>query len=231
TYSASRSKIPALHLRKSQTQASRWVPLKNSIIEPPQRDYAQLLARTLKEHRLFSAHWELTYRCNEKCSHCYLDVFPANTEVPGELTTEQCFHVIDELADLGVLHLLLSGGEILVRRDFFQIALYARSKRLLLRLFTNGMLINSRVADQIAALHPYSVEVSIYGAHAETHDNITRVARSWELSTRALVLLRDRGVRTKMKVPVMRENVRQLREMERLARDLGAEFRYDTVIT
>jgi AdoMet-dependent heme synthase len=207
------------------------VPLQNSISELPQRDYARLVARTQEEHRLFSAHWELTYRCNEKCSHCYLDVFPANAEVFGELTTEQCFHVIDELAELGVLHLLFSGGEILVRRDFFKIAEYARSKRLLLRLFTNGVLINSRVADQIAALHPYSVEVSIYGARAETHDNITRVARSWELSRRALELLRDRGVRTRMKAPLMRENVRQFREMERLARDLGAEFRYDTVIT
>ena len=193
--------------------------------------YDQLLAGTAGSHRLFSAHWELTYRCNEVCSHCYLDVLPAYAEAPGELTTQECLRIIDELVALGTMHLLFSGGEILVRRDFFQIAEYARSKRLLLRLFTNGILITPQLADRIAALHPYAVESSVYSADAETHDRITGRERSWELTTRALRLLRERGVRTKMKVPLMRENVNEFWDMERLAGDLGAEFRYDTTIT
>ena len=96
-----------------------------------QNAYNQIIARTEKAHRLFSAHWELTYRCNEQCSHCYLDVLPPNQDVPGELSTEECFRVIDEIVELGALNLLLSGGEILARRDFFgagdgQLALHAR---------------------------------------------------------------------------------------------------------
>ncbi|HKP88144.1 MAG TPA: radical SAM protein [Blastocatellia bacterium] len=193
--------------------------------------YDRMIEGTQKAHRLFSAHWELTYRCNEQCSHCYLDVFQPNAEVPGELTTVECFRVIDELAELGAMHLLFSGGEILAHRDFFQIAEYARSKRLLLRLFTNGILITPRVADRIAALHPYAVEISVYSINPETHDNITRVPRSWELTARALGLLRDRGVRTKMKVPLMRENLYELRQLEDMAGRLGAEFRYDSTIT
>ncbi|HST22424.1 MAG TPA: radical SAM protein [Blastocatellia bacterium] len=196
-----------------------------------QNAYNQIIARTEKAHRLFSAHWELTYRCNEQCSHCYLDVLPPNQDVPGELSTEECFRVIDEIVELGALNLLLSGGEILARRDFFQIAEYARSKRLLLRLFTNGILITPQVADQLAALHPYGIEISLYGSDPETHDRITQRERSWELTIRALKLLRERGVRTKMKVPLMRENYGQLRELEKLADELGAEFRYDTTIT
>ena len=196
-----------------------------------QNAYNKIVSRTEQSHRLFSAHWELTYRCNEQCSHCYLDVLPVNQEVPGELSTEECFRVIDEIVELGALNLLFSGGEILARRDFFQIAEYARSKRLLLRLFTNGILITPQVADRIAALHPYAVEISIYGSDPETHDNITQRERSWDLTVRALRLLRERGVRTKMKVPLMRENYGQLRELEKLANDLGAEFRYDMTIT
>jgi radical SAM protein with 4Fe4S-binding SPASM domain len=196
-----------------------------------QNVYNQIIARTEKAHRLFSAHWELTYRCNEPWSHCYLDVLPPNQDVPGELSTEECFRVIDEIVELGALNLLLSGGEILARRDFFQIAEYARSKRLLLRLFTNGILITPQVADQIAALHPYGIEISLYGSDPETHDRVTQRERSWELTVRALKLLRERGVRTKMKVPLMRENYGQLRELEKLADELGAEFRYDTTIT
>ena len=193
--------------------------------------YEHLLAETASRHRLFSAHWELTYRCNERCSHCYLDVLPANAEATGELTTAECFRVIDELAALGAMHLLFSGGEILARQDFFQIAEYARSKRLLLRLFTNGLLITPHVADRIAALHPYAVEISLYSVNPATHDKITGRERSWELTTRALGLLRDRGVRTKMKVPLMHETVHEVRDLEKLAARLGAQFRYDTTIT
>ncbi|HJQ22588.1 MAG TPA: radical SAM protein [Blastocatellia bacterium] len=193
--------------------------------------YERLLARTASRHRLFSVHWELTYRCNERCSHCYLDVLPPNAEVPGELTTVECFRVIDEMVALGAMNLLFSGGEILARHDFFEIAAYARARRLLLRLFTNGILITPQMADRIAALHPYAVEISLYSASPQTHDRITNRERSWELTTRALGLLRDRGVRTKMKVPLMAENVHEWRDLERLAADLGAEFRYDTTIT
>ncbi|MBI5305271.1 MAG: radical SAM protein [Chloroflexi bacterium] len=193
--------------------------------------YEQIVARSGKTHRLLSAHWELTYRCNERCTHCYLDVFAPNAPVPGELTTQECFQVIDQLAELGALNLTLSGGEILVRRDFFDIAEYARSKRFLLRLFTNGILIKDHVADRIAALHPYAVELSVYSTRPEVHDGITRVPRSLELTTRALRLLHERGIRTIMKTPLMRETVADLPALKALAQELGARFKYDITIT
>jgi radical SAM protein with 4Fe4S-binding SPASM domain len=193
--------------------------------------YQQMVARSQKQHRLFSAHWELTYRCNERCTHCYLEVLPPSARVPGELTTEECLRVVDELAALGVLNLTLSGGEILVRRDLIEIAEYARSKQFALRLFTNGILIKLAVADRLAALHPYAVEVSLYGAEAASHEVITRRPRSFELSIRGLRLLHERGVRTVIKTPLMRHNVRQFHALEALAEELGAQFRYDITIT
>ena len=193
--------------------------------------YNQIVAKTERQHRLLSVHWELTYRCNEKCTHCYLDVFSPNANVPGELTTDKCLRIIDELADLGVLNLTLSGGEILVRRDFFQIAEYAHAKRFLLRLFTNGILVKPAIADRIAALHPYAVEISVYSTRPELHDSITRVPRSLELTLRALRLLKERGIQTVMKTPLMRKNVREIDDLKALAQDLGAQFRYDITIT
>lgn len=193
--------------------------------------YQQIIARSQKQHRLFSAHWELTYRCNERCTHCYLEVLPPSAKVPGELTTEECLRVVDELAALGALNLTLSGGEILVRRGLFEIAEYAHSKQFLLRLFTNGTLVKPTVADRIAALHPYAVEISIYGVDAETHEYVTRLPRSFELSIQALRLLHERGVRTVVKTPLMRHNVRQLHALRALAEELGAQFRYDITIT
>ncbi len=202
-----------------------------SVRPPTENAYTQFLDKTHRRHRLLSAHWELTYRCNERCTHCYLDVFAPNAHVPNELTTEECFRIVDELAAMGALNLTFSGGEILTRRDFFEIAQYARRKRFLVRLFTNGILIKPAVADRIAELHPYAVEVSIYGADAETHDRITQISRSFELTTRALRLLHERGVRTVLKTPIMHENAHQLHALQSLAQELGAQFRYDVTIT
>lgn len=193
--------------------------------------YSEILAETQRHHRLLTVHWELTYRCNEKCTHCYLDVFAPRANVPGELTTQECLNIIDQISSAGALNLTLSGGEILVRHDFFEIAEYARSKRLLLRLFTNGILVKPGVADHIAALHPYAVEISLYSTRPEVHDRITQLKHSWELTVRALRLLHERGVRTVMKTPLMRENVDEVDELESLANSLGAGFKYDITIT
>ena len=202
-----------------------------SLIPEVQTPYDHIVAQTRKHHRLFSVHWELTYRCNQTCSHCYLDVCPPQSAAPDELSTTECCRVIDELAALGALNLTLSGGEMLVRRDWFDIAQYARTRKFLLRLFTNGILVTPRIADQMASLHPYAVEISVYGADAETHERITRRARSFELTMRAFQLLRERGVRTVFKTPLMRENVRQFHALRALADSVGARFRYDITIT
>lgn len=199
--------------------------------DAPAHPYARIMEKLERQHRLVAVHWELTYRCNEACTHCYLDVLPPNADAPSELTTDEAKRVIDQIAELGVLFLTFSGGEILVRRDFFEIAEYARRKRLAVRLMTNGILIHPRRADQIAALHPTGVEFSLYGADAATHEAITQRPRSFELTLRAAQLLRERGVHTVMKTPLMRENVRQLRALRALAASVGASFRYDPTIT
>jgi MoaA/NifB/PqqE/SkfB family radical SAM enzyme len=178
--------------------------------------YQQMLGKLGREHRLFSVHWELTYRCNQRCSHCYLDVLPPNSDVPAELTTQECLGIVDQIADAGALNLTLSGGEILVRRDLFEIASHARARRLLLRLFTNGVGVTPLIADRIAELHPYAVEISLYSARPELHERITGLRRSWELTTRALRLLHERGVRTVMKTPLMHENVAEIDHLEAL---------------
>ncbi len=197
----------------------------------PDNLYSQIVLQTQQKHQLFGVHWELTYRCNQRCSHCYLDVLPAGARVPSELTTDECLRVLDELATLGVLHLTLSGGEIFTRRDLFEIAEHARIKRFLVRLFTNGIAISAARADRIAALHPYAVEISVYGARAETHEKITQHPHSFALTLRAFRLLRERGVRTVLKTPLMHENVGEFRALQALAQDLGAQFRYDMTLT
>jgi len=197
----------------------------------PDNVYASLLARAQAERRLLSIHWELTHRCNECCTHCYLAVRPPRAGRGAELTTVECLDVLDQLADLGALYLTLSGGEPLVRQDFFTIATAARARYLALRIFSNGLAITPAVADRIADLVPLAVEVSLYGADPATHDAITRRTGSWQKTRRALTLLRARGVPVVIKTPLMRQNIAHFAAIRALATQLGARFRYDLTIT
>jgi radical SAM protein with 4Fe4S-binding SPASM domain len=91
--------------------------------------------------------WNITRRCNLHCIHCYTDSH--DEQYPGELTLEEAKRMIDDLAEFGIPALLLSGGEPLIRPDFFQIAEYARSKGLRLTISTNGTLITPEKAQRI----------------------------------------------------------------------------------
>jgi AdoMet-dependent heme synthase len=192
--------------------------------------YNDILRRTRKEHRLLSVHWEITYRCNERCTHCYLDVMPPSSQVPGELNTEEAKRVVDELASLGALTITFSGGEVFLRKDIFEIADYARRKGFAIRFFTNGILIKPELADKIAAVKPVVVELSLYGVDAATHDSITQVPGSWDLTIRAVNLLLERKVRCIIKTPVMKENIGQINALRQLAKDMGITFQYDLTI-
>src|ERR1700729_3991576 len=109
-----------------------------------------LIRRTVQRHLPWSVHVDLTYRCNERCVHCYLD-----HEDHGEMTTAEIKDLLDQLAGAGVFFLTLSGGEILMRNDFFEILAYARKLTFCVKLKSNAIMIGEREAQRIRA---YGVE-------------------------------------------------------------------------
>lgn len=167
---------------------------------------------------------ELTYRCNVRCVHCYL----AGQE--RELSCAELLPVLDDLAAAGCLILTLSGGEVLLRTDFFEIAEAARARGFALRIFTNATIVTPRIADRIAALDPIVVESSLLGADAAVHDGVTLIDGSFEKTLRGVRLLTQRGVRVKLKTTLMNANVDQAAAMERLAADLGVEHQVAFVL-
>jgi MoaA/NifB/PqqE/SkfB family radical SAM enzyme len=82
---------------------------------------------------------DLTYRCNERCVHCYLD-----HDDHGEMSTAEIKGLLDQMAESGVFFLTISGGEILMRRDFFEIAQHARSLMFCLKLTASRLWLRSR---------------------------------------------------------------------------------------
>lgn len=171
---------------------------------------------------------EVTARCNCRCLHCYVNL-PAGdaTARAGELSLTEHVRLLDELAEAGTLWLLYTGGEPLLRPDFLDIYQEAKRRGFLITLFTNGTLIDVRVADTLAEWRPFLVEITLYGATAPTYDAITRVPGAFARCLRGIDLLLDRGVPLRLKSVVLRENLHELEHMQRLATERGLDFRFD----
>src|SRR6266576_5669382 len=136
-----------------------------------------------------AVHIDVTYRCNERCVHCYLD-----HDDHGEMTTAEIKDLLDQMAEAGVFYLTISGGEILMRRDFFQILEHARLRTFCIKLKTNGILIRKQEADRIKNLGVETVQISIYSHISEVHDAITQLPGSLKQSLEAIRRLRAHGI-------------------------------------
>ena len=175
---------------------------------------------------------ELTYRCNLRCKHCYIDL-PLRQQASGELSLREWCDVLDQLLEAGTLSLLLTGGEIFTRPDFFEIAFEAKRRKFLLWLATNGTLVDSDVATTVKALRPYWVAISLYGATAETHEAVTTQTGSFEATVGAIRLLREQGLRVTIQALLMDSNVREAAAITDLAASLcvGVHIGYQLVPT
>jgi radical SAM protein with 4Fe4S-binding SPASM domain len=173
-----------------------------------------------------SVQLDLTYRCNERCVHCYLD-----HDDHGEMTTAEIKHLLDEMAEAGVFILTLSGGEILMRRDFFEILEYARQLTFCVKLKSNAVLIRESEAARLRELGVESVQVSIYSHRPEVHDAITLVPGSLKRSLNAIRFLKAQGLKVTIANVLMTENMQDYQEVRALADELGVASTLDPTVT
>ncbi len=169
---------------------------------------------------------DVTYRCNERCVHCYLD-----HDDHGEMTLEEIRGVLDQLAAAGTFFLTLSGGEVLMRRDFFDILEHARKHLFCVRIKTNACMIGEKQADRLRDLGVESIQVSIYSHRPEVHDAITKLPGSLKRSIEAIRRLKARGVKVIIANVLMAQNFGDYTGVRLLARELGVESTIDPTIT
>jgi radical SAM protein with 4Fe4S-binding SPASM domain len=192
-------------------------------------DWGEILLKPLQGKRYpLAAEFEITERCNLGCVHCFINQ-PAGSHVQleRELGTEQIKEILDQIADAGCLHLLLTGGEPLLRRDFAEIFLHARHKGMLVMLFTNATLVTPAVIETLKQAPPILVEISLYGASRETYEAVTRVPGSWERFNHGLRLLLESGLPLALKSVILQKNKYELPMMQKFAADRGLRYRYD----
>ncbi len=186
----------------------------------------RLISRTVQKHQPLSVHFDLTYRCNERCVHCYLD-----HDDHGELTTAECLAVMEELARAGTLFLTFSGGEIFLRLDLYEILAAARRLHFDVSLKTNALLVTQERAARLREFGVRRVQISVYSDIPEVHDAITKVPGSLQRTLATIPLLLEQGLQVKLACPLMRENLLAYRGVMALAEKIGAPYVLDLTIT
>jgi len=135
---------------------------------------------------------------------------------------------LDEVTEAGCLFLLITGGEPLLKRNFTEVYRRAKLNGIFVTVFTNGTLVDDRILDLFEELPPLVVEVSLYGATAETFERITRVPGSFKKCVKGIERLVARGLKVRLKTPLMTLNEDEFDQIERLARETyELDFRFD----
>jgi radical SAM protein with 4Fe4S-binding SPASM domain len=175
---------------------------------------------------------EVTRRCPLECQHCYNNLEMGDLAARNrELSKEEYSGILSELADMGVIWLLFTGGEIFARKDFLEIYTIAKQKGFLVTLFTNGILISEKIVDYLREFPPFAIEITLYGRTKETYEAMTQLPGSYDRCMRGIRLLLDRGLPLKLKTVATSINKHEVISMREFAeQELGVEFKFDSLI-
>ena len=145
--------------------------------------------------------WEITHQCNYNCSYC---IFSCNSKkIDGELTTEECYHIIDELVLHNFNHLKITGGEPFIRKDILEILKYA-SERLITDISTNASLITLEKVELLNQLKLKMIHVSLDGDKSE-HESV-RGNNTYERTIKGLEALRKSVNKVRIGSVIHRDN-------------------------
>lgn len=173
-----------------------------------------------EKNKLRLLFWETTVGCNLRCAHCRAAATPGRA--PDEMTTEDAFAFIDDVASFSSPILVLSGGEPLYRPDILDIAEHASKAGLPVALATNGTLVDASKAKAIARAGVRRASISIDGAKGGVHDEFRGVPGAFEAALDGARFLRQAGVEVQFNATVTRHNVNNLPDIVALAEREGA---------
>ena len=169
--------------------------------------------------------WESTRACLLACKHCRAEAI--HTPMPNELTTAEAFQFVESLLSFGRPYpvLIITGGDVLMRSDAFDIVAYARSLGIPVGLAPS--VTPKLTDDNIARMKELGVKVvsiSLDGAKAETHEKIRGVAGHFSETVRAIERLVAAGFEVQVNTAVMEDNVPELPAVAKLLRDVGVHI-------
>ncbi|MBU2261325.1 MAG: heme b synthase [Proteobacteria bacterium] len=171
-------------------------------------------------HTLRMVAWEVTRSCNLACGHCRASALRG--PYPGELGTEKCLQLLDEIAAVAKPVIILTGGEPLLRKDIYDIAAYGNRKGLRMVLATNGTFVTEAVANRMIEAGIRRVSVSLDGPDAGSHDAFRGVPGAFAEALTGIAAMKKAGLDFQINTTITRANLAQIREIHDLAHRLGA---------
>ncbi|RMH33566.1 MAG: radical SAM protein [Nitrospirae bacterium] len=180
--------------------------------------------RTVDDFKPYLIALNLTKRCNLRCAHCYLDATTKSSGGSDELSTEDCYRVIDQIAQVnpGTL-LVITGGEPLVRPDILAIARYAVERGCMVVFGTNGMMIDDRLASELVRIGVMGVGISIDSLDPHKHDSFRGVPGAWERAVAGIEACKRNGLQFQIHFSAQPMNYQELPEVVEWAHNLGAK--------
>ena len=171
------------------------------------------------DYQLKCAVWELTLKCNLRCSHCGSSAGEARRD---ELTTQECFRLCEELAELGCENVALMGGEPFLRKDWFSRAECVKDLGMDLNFVSNGIVLDRHI-DELSELSPHVVGISLDGVE-ETHDRIRGNVGAFTKAVNSINLLKERGIQTTVITTVSKINFNDLQKMKGMVHESGVNW-------
>jgi AdoMet-dependent heme synthase len=165
--------------------------------------------------------WEVTRSCNLACSHCRARALPGT--YPNELTTSECFKLIDEIASFSSPVIILTGGEPLLRSDIFKIAEYGTKKGLKMVMAPNGTLLNNENISKIISSGIKRISVSLDGPDEALHDGLRQVSGAFKQAREGIERARKAGLEFQINSTISKRNIDLLPKIMKLALDSGAK--------
>lgn len=169
---------------------------------------------------------ELLTQCNLKCKHCYIP-----EHIDRGMTLEKIKVLLNELRDMGILNVSLTGGEIFLRNDIFDIIEYARGLNMRVFLLSNGTLIDKECAEKLASLYIAEFSTTIFSMNEEIHDYITQKKGSLKAVLDGISLLKEAGVKVKVKTPLMDINAFEYENIQNYCQENSFDYLVSPVIS
>ena len=187
------------------------------------RQYVSSRSATALPRLPLDAQIDVTYRCNNNCRHCWVNIAAAAPVKSDELVFDEITRIFEDARGMGCRKWHISGGEPMLRPDFPELFDYITSRSLAYSLNTNGTLITPRIAQLMKRRGEKMV--ALYGATPAVHDRVTRNRGSFEATMQGLARLKEAGAGFVVQLIPMRANYHQFKKMVRLAESLSPRWR------
>lgn len=188
-------------------------------------DINELSEQCKQNKKLFNILIVLLSACNQDCIHCYIPEHK-NIGLPFDIVTK----MIDEARELGALNVTLTGGEIFIRKDIFDIIAYAKNKGMRVFLMSNASMLNQEKIKRLYDLGIAEFSTTLFSMNEGIHDKITLCPGSWAQTMRSIKYFKEYNIPVTIKTPLMEINKYAYKDVEAFADANGFNFMSTTTI-